>query len=85
MDVTFRKPFERLTNIDGCRLVTVIEVKSLVGEGDGTGTPIRPITEYYSTEGELLARQDVLLNGELEKGVWTKDPMDEETTHKKDK
>jgi len=67
----FRKPFERLSNINECRVIEVIEVKSIVGEGDTIGTPKRQITEYYSTDGTLLARRDILLDGELMLGVWS--------------
>lgn len=67
--VKFRKPFERLTNIHEAKLIEVIEIKSLVGEGDEDGSPIREIREYYSKEGELLARYDHLLD-DLGFGVW---------------
>lgn len=70
-DIKFRKPFERLSNVDEVRVIEVVEVKSLVGIGDGVGTPSRQITEYFSKNGELLARQDPYLNGKLENGVWT--------------
>ncbi len=71
--VKFKEPFERLTNVDSAEVIEVIEIKSFVGEGDGVGTPGRQITEYYSKAGDLLARRDVYLDGELEKGVWTKE------------
>lgn len=70
-DIQFGKPFERLSNVDSCRVIEVIEVKSLVGEGDESGTPKRQITEYFATSGELLARRDSLLEPTLEAGVWS--------------
>jgi hypothetical protein len=70
-EVNFRKPFERLTPINKCQLVEVIEVTSIVGEGDVEGTPCREVVEYYSKDGILLARYDHYLQGELEKGVWS--------------
>lgn len=60
--------FERLSNVDEARVIEVVEVKSIVGEGID-GSPIRQITEYFSKEGELLARRDTHLDT-LEKGVW---------------
>lgn len=77
-NLKFRTPFERLSNVDECRLIQVIEVKSVVGEGDGEGSPMRQITEYYSTDGLLLARTDYYINGSLEKGIWT-DPKVKES------
>jgi hypothetical protein len=53
----------------------VIEVKSLAGEGNGRGTPLREIREYYSPDGELLARYDHYINGPLENGVWSSDSL----------
>ena len=66
----FRKPFERLSNVDGAKVQQVIVVESLVGEGSDNGSPKRQIKEYFSLEGELLARRDTYLDGELEMGVW---------------
>ncbi len=68
----FKEPFERLSNVNGAKLIEVLEVKSIVGEGDSEGTPIRPIVEYFSKDGVLLARRDSYLDGELEHGVWSK-------------
>ena len=73
----FRKPFERLTNVDEVRLIQVVEVKSLVGEGDGNGSPKRQIIEYYSTDGELLARRDKWLEPELSNGIWSNEIAEE--------
>jgi hypothetical protein len=69
--ITFKKPFERLSNVNTCKVIQVIEVKSLVGVGDGSGTPKREINEYFTTSGELLARRDMLIEPTLENGVWT--------------
>lgn len=72
--IVFKKPFERLSNVDEVKVIQVVEVKSLVGEGDGKGTPIRQIAEYFSVEGELLARRDKYLDGDiLEMGVFSDD------------
>lgn len=67
------KTFERLTNVDEVKLIEVIEVKSIVGAGDGVGLPIRQIREYFSKEGELLARRDHVIDPKLQKGLWHKD------------
>lgn len=76
-NVVFRKPFERLSNVDDAFLMEVIVVLSLAGEGDGVGSPMRTITEYFSKKGELLARHDPWLDGELEKGIWSNDSLSE--------
>ena len=68
---SFRKPFERLSNVDEAKIIEVVVVQSLVGEGDGNGTPKRIIVEYFSKDGELLARRDSYLDGELQRGVWS--------------
>ena len=69
--VKFHEPFERLTNVDECRVIQVVEIKSLVGEGDNTGTPSRQITEYFSLDGKRLARIDRYLDDSLHAlGVW---------------
>lgn len=69
----FKEPFERLSNIDEAKVIQVIMVRSLVGEGDGIGSPKRQIVEFFSTEGELLARHDNYKDGALEQGVWSSD------------
>lgn len=54
--------------INACRVVTVVEVVSLVGSGD-LADPVREVVEYYAFDGELLARR---LRGEsLPLGVWS--------------
>ena len=73
----FRRPFERLTNVDEAKVIEVVEVFSIVGEGDGNGSPIRQIREYYSKDGELLARRDPCLEPELSHGVWSEESDDE--------
>ena len=73
----FRKPFERLSNVDKAEVMQVVVVESLVGQGDGNGTPKRLIKEYFSLEGELLARRDSYLEGELAHGVWTDEQLKE--------
>jgi len=61
------KPFIRTTPINEVRVIQVVEIKSLIGEGI-KDDPIQEITEYYTLDGVLLARKDMSSN--LEKGVW---------------
>jgi len=65
----FRRPFERLSNVDSAKVQQIIVVESLVGEGTDDGSPKRLIKEYFSLDGELLARRDTYLDGALEMGV----------------
>lgn len=62
------KEFTRLTPINECKVIEVIEVKSLVGNGTHE-SPIVEITEYYSLDGVRLARY-VPSETELAPGVW---------------
>ena len=47
--------FTRLTPINECKVIQVVEVKSLVGDGTHD-SPIMEITEYFSLDGVRLAR-----------------------------
>ncbi len=47
----------RLSNTDGAKVIKVIRVESLVGEGTAEN-PARQITEYFSLKGKRLARVD---------------------------
>lgn len=49
--------FSRNTGVNQVKLIEVIEVKSLAGEGK-PGSPYYEVTEYYSLGGELLARHN---------------------------
>jgi len=51
--------FTRLTGVNEVKTIQVIEVKSIAGEGND-GSPYYEVTEYYSPEGELLARHNPL-------------------------
>lgn len=64
------KEFKRLTPINSCKIINVAEVKSLIGSGTAQD-PIVEITEYYSINGELLARHSPTIN-KLEIGEWLK-------------
>lgn len=59
--------FTRLTGVNEIKVVQVIEVKSLAGNGED-GAPYYEVTEYYSLEGELLARHNPL-NPDRDLGV----------------
>lgn len=50
----------RSSNVDGVKLIQVIEVNSIFGDGTNEEghSPIRSITEYYSLDGKLLATVD---------------------------
>jgi len=50
---------ERLSNVDEARLIKVIEIKSIVGEGTKE-SPIRQIVEYFTLDGERIARTNYL-------------------------
>ena len=47
----------RLSNVDEVKVIRVVEVKSIIGEGTKE-SPIRQITEYFSLDGERIARTD---------------------------
>lgn len=51
--------FTRLTGVNEVKVMEVIQVKSLAGEGI-EGSPMYEVTEYYSKDGELLARHNPL-------------------------
>lgn len=51
--------FTRLTGVNNAKVIEVIEVKSLAGDGV-EGRPFYEVTEYYSLDGELLARHNPL-------------------------
>lgn len=65
------KPFKRLTSVNECRVLQVIEVKAITGEGTDDD-PVIEVTEYYSFEGDLLARKTPMDN--LVAGVWASVP-----------
>jgi len=57
----------RLSNVDEVKQITVIQVKSIRGEGT-TKDPIVPITEYFLPDGTRLARVGLNDNpGEIHK------------------
>lgn len=58
--------FVRSTAINEARLIEVLQVKSIIGDGTHE-SPVVEITEYYSKDGELLARRG--LEG-LYRGIW---------------
>lgn len=51
--------FTRLTGVNKVKVIKVIEIKSLAGEGE-KDAPFYVVTEYYSLDGELLARHNPL-------------------------
>lgn len=51
--------FTRLTGVNSAKMIEVIEVKSLAGDGTNE-SPFYEVTEYYSEDGELLARHNPL-------------------------
>lgn len=50
--------FKRLSNVDTARVVELIEVCSIIGEGIDESDPVRRLLEWYTLEGELVARTD---------------------------
>lgn len=62
--------FSRLTGVNEAKVIQVIEIKSLAGNGIGIeGDPLYEVTEYYSLDGELLARHNPF-NPDKELGVF---------------
>jgi len=61
--------FTRLTPINQVKIIEVVQVISLIGKGI-TGNPIREVTEYYSLDGNLLARTNI--DTDLTIGIWNK-------------
>jgi hypothetical protein len=51
--------FTRLTGVNEAKVIEVIEIKSIAGEGVD-GNPFYEVTEYYSLDGTLLARHNPL-------------------------
>ena len=51
--------FTRLTGVNEVKVMEVVEVKSIAGSGV-EGDPTYEVTEYYSQEGDLLARHNPL-------------------------
>lgn len=62
--------FKRLSNVDEAHVIEVLEVKSICGSGTSED-PFRQITEYFSKEGDLLARREP--TDSLSTGVWEAD------------
>lgn len=52
-----KKPPPRRSNINSARTLTVIEVCSVIGLGEGEIA--REVLEYFTLDGELLARHDM--------------------------
>jgi hypothetical protein len=46
------------TNVISIDLVSVLKVRSRLGNGLLVGDPVRLITEYYTMNGELIVRID---------------------------
>lgn len=67
--------FKRNSNVNEARLIEVVEVKSIIGEGV-KGDPIREIREYFAKDGTLLARTSGL--EDLYKGTWEPKQEDKE-------
>lgn len=60
--------FTRLTGVNSVKVVQVVEVKSLAGDGE-KASPMYEVTEYYSFDGQLLARHNPT-KPDKELGVW---------------
>lgn len=52
-----RKMFPRLADLRQVKIIEVIQVKRVIGEGIDED-PARIIWEYYTFDGKLLARND---------------------------
>ena len=53
------KKMERRSNVDSAEVMQVIRTRSLVGKGTEDSV-MRPLTEYWTLDGKLLARIDEL-------------------------
>lgn len=53
----------RASNIERAEVIQVIRVFSVCGSGE-PHDPYRSLIEYWSLDGELLARKDVWLEGQ---------------------
>lgn len=51
--------FTRLTGVNEVKVMQVVEVKSLAGNGV-EGDPMYEVIEYYTFDGQLLARHNPL-------------------------
>lgn len=60
---------KRLSNVDSVKQISVIEVKSIRGDGNNED-PIQQITEYFLPDGTRLARVNQFDNPE-EIHEWT--------------
>lgn len=54
----------RLSNVNSAKVVSVVLVNSIVGEGT-LESPVKAIREIFNLEGELLARVDADTSYEL--------------------
>lgn len=50
----------RRSNVVMVEIIQVIHVQSVIGKGTDEGDPVRKVHEYYTMEGQLLARVDTL-------------------------
>lgn len=41
----------RTSNVDGAKLITLIEVRSIIGSGVTDDDPVRPLVEYFNLDG----------------------------------
>lgn len=63
--------FTRDTNVNSVEIVQMIKVDSVVGRGVD-GDPVRVITEFYTMDGQIVARHD-WSRGEFVSVALTKD------------
>ncbi|HRF69906.1 MAG TPA: carboxypeptidase [Candidatus Pelethenecus sp.] len=61
--------FTRLTGVNEAKVIQVIEIKSLA-DNSINNEPTFEVTEYYSLDGQLLARHNPT-KPDLELGEWT--------------
>lgn len=73
-------PFKRFTHVNECKVMQVIEVRSIVGEGTNDD-PVSVVVEYYSFDGERLARKTQ--DDKLTDGHWLSDKTTKEATDAK--
>jgi hypothetical protein len=62
-----KEVYKRLSPVNNARVIQVVEVVSIIGEGV-KGDPIREVIEYFDFDGVILARHNY--GDDLGDGNW---------------
>ena len=63
--------FKRNSAVNEAKVIQVIAIESIIGEGV-EGDPVRPVREYFTFDGQLLARTESI--EDLHTGTWVNEP-----------